>query len=408
MKTLALSVLCLCALASPALAVPDLQVFRSAGQQSVAVPDDSVDDIGDVTIGPATVLYQVRNQGDTTLVIANGVSLEGAVNGGCSVITQPDVVIMGGNISTFSIEIRPEGPGSAYSCNLVIFSDDPDQPYKFTLAATITPAGSPDFHIVGGATFVEGSPMFGVDTFIGDAVGVPTTRGFSITNVGTGTLEISEVVVDGTIHCDCEPTLVGTSLQAGDEPGALTVVVTRQRLDAGFQCDLRISSNDPDQPEYQLKLTDEGPRLLVREVAPFGVLDLGGTNSTGLNVENVGSRALENIVVRLDGAGSFEGGANCSLIPQFGSTLAVGEVGEMNFFAAEGVRFQCAYVIESNDPARPTYSFVIEGNERVGSGSGICSVGADGGMLLALVLGVLLVRGRARTRSYVSPRRTPS
>ncbi len=168
--------------------------------------------------------------------------------------------------------------GGTYEANLVVASDDPDEP-TVTVPATLNVTGAPDITV---------DPLaidFGL-TFLGAS----STRTVAVTNDGTDPLTVDV----STNHADYTVDVLSLVLYPGDESA---VFVTFAPIVPGpSSASLTFTSNDPDEPSVVVSLTGEGIEPPVIAVSPPSMeedLFTGDSASQELTIANNGVADLE-------------------------------------------------------------------------------------------------------------------
>jgi subtilisin family serine protease/uncharacterized membrane protein len=233
----------------------------------------------------------------------------------------------------FSADSLPTG---SYDGNILLFSDDPDQPL-LTVPVALTIQSAPGIAV--SADVVE----FG-DVFRGGT----TTRMLTVRNAGTELLEVQSATISG-------PFSISGSFPVSLEPGErLELPVTARGLSLGpIAGQLTIQSSDPTDPQLAVALSGTTVAApVINAVTPRldTVLRSGDTAMLPITVSNSGGNPLEIEVV---------GGLPDWLTvgPERGS-LPPGESIDMEFaIDASGMvagQYAASIELRSNDPARPS------------------------------------------------------
>ncbi|HEX4953158.1 MAG TPA: choice-of-anchor D domain-containing protein, partial [Thermoanaerobaculia bacterium] len=219
--------------------------------------------------------FNITNTGNTNLNITNAASLVSGT--GWSLIETPVTPIPPGGTSYFRARIL-SSTGGTFTGTVSIASDDPnDNPYTFSVRATVDPPPQPEIRVFRDWDNVELTSGAGF-VFPELAPGVPDSRQFRIENQGPGTLTLTNPssLVAGACFS-----------QIGDPPatslaqGASTLFRVRLQCATGgiYAGTVSIASNDGDENPFTLNLSGRVGNLPpMRITAPDG--SLVGTGST--------------------------------------------------------------------------------------------------------------------------------
>ncbi|NOY99820.1 MAG: hypothetical protein GXP40_11590 [Chloroflexi bacterium] len=120
---------------------PEIDLQRPAG---TSITDGGTDAQGDKKSGEqVTLTYTVENSGASTLSISN-ITATNASNTGVGTITPTNFTVTSGGIATFDVPYTPSAGSGAFSFELDIINDDPDESnYDLTISGTRD--GAPPF-----------------------------------------------------------------------------------------------------------------------------------------------------------------------------------------------------------------------------------------------------------------------
>ena len=327
---------------------------------SVALSGNGVDvPVVDIAVSPATLAFgnvqvgesatadvTITSEGNATLEVSE-VAISGtdlSVDASCGSLNQ-------GESCTATVTFAPTAEGPVTG-TLTVSSNDPDEG---TVVIDITGAGvtAPEADINLPVTSVD----FGELT-----VGQDSSEDFSIENVGTADLTISDISVDGgdfTVVSDCGVVAAGESC---------TATVTFAPGAAGDQsATVTVSSDDADEPTVTVAVSGSATEASVEadiDVNPtsveFGSVLVGtSTDPFDVTVSNVGGEDLVVIQSQItgDGAGAF------SIVESTCSTVAGGSscTISVNFTPTDTVAYEAALGIVSSDADEPAVAVFLTG-----------------------------------------------
>ena len=302
---------------------PDIAV----GPTDAEIARGSTLALGSVPVGGSvTREIPLRNAGAGDLRIAS-VVLNATVNAGglVGILPMPAFRIEGGGAQTiapgaggsFRVIFSPATAGS-FGAVVTISSNDPDEnPYQFSVSGTAEggepppPPGAADIAVgLGDAELAAGDAV----AFGTTPATVPVRRELKLSNKGTSPLLVRAAIrpkstaVRGTT---LPPFRFGGPASLVIEPGATRpLVLVFAPLAAGeFEAGLILTSNDPDENPFQLKLTGTGGNpdpgaapdialssesgdLATGDAVDFGSVDPGRTVVRPLTIRNTGTNDL--------------------------------------------------------------------------------------------------------------------
>jgi PGF-pre-PGF domain-containing protein len=195
------------------------------------------------------------------------------------------------------------------------------------------------------------------------SVGASRTVGVNVTNLGTADLNLTSLEVVGPNASQFAIDTGASTLGAGE---STTIRVTFTPNATGLQsAELRIESNDEDEPILAIPLSGTGRIAPVVDVDPanltFGQVTVGSTETASVTVSNVGTAPLsvDNLILAGSDPGQFA--IDSSSVP---TTLAPGEntTIEMAFEPTSGGAKTARLDIETNDTDAPTTPVSLSGS----------------------------------------------
>ncbi len=214
-------------------------------------------DFGSIDIGNGDIerTFTVQNIGDARLTIgSSAVSISGPDAADFSVFTHPFSFIADGSSATTRIRFDPSTVGTK-SATVTIPNDDADEsPYSFAISGTATSAPEIEVRLDNGILVPNGSSHVGyrVDSLsFNEAFG---ERTYTINNVGSDTLTISNVTITGTHAAEFS---VVTPPAATVAPGGSTTFTLRftQTTSGTRNATINIINNDPDEGAFSFGTT---------------------------------------------------------------------------------------------------------------------------------------------------------
>ncbi len=331
--------------------------------ETAGVSNDDIVDFGNVVVGePSTVDVVVRNTGQGTLTLASWVS--GSPAFALSPDTPPGALAPGAS-TTLQVIFTPPALGTITS-QVVINSDDPDEPaYVLTVTGTA---------VAGDVAVTEQSGTVGDDRleFGNVAVGGQWSQSFTLRNEGVGELTITgwEIVYTASgqdLGAYALELAAGTVLMPGQgRPISVTFAPTQS---GDHDAILRIFSNDPDEPVYEIDLSAQGvaPSLVVLEnsgqqanddLIAFGQVKVGQTATVLVTLLNDGEIPLE-----LTGWSTTNGAFTLDPANLGGVVLQPGQTTQVTLeYTPAAIGAGAGEIrINSNDPQRPAYVLDVTG-----------------------------------------------
>ena len=220
---------------------PEMDVERGA----TPVPDGSTDDVGTHTSGMAFMLtYTITNNGNGDLAVSNPV-----INtANCTVppATLPVNTLAPLASTTLQLTVTPLSAGS-FSVDVSMANDDPDEnPYNWLIEG-IAVDPPPEMEVARAATAITDG---GTDAAGGRTTGAAFTLTYTISNVGTGPLNLTvPVTIASETNCTATVTTEPGATVAAPGSTSMTISVT-PLADGAFSFDVSIDNNDADENPY--------------------------------------------------------------------------------------------------------------------------------------------------------------
>lgn len=229
-------------------------------------------------------------------------------------------------------------------------------------------ANSRNFELTIGVTLSEPSIVVSPTSLDFGTVKTDASKalGVLITNTGDRALNITNMVVDGSIHYSFE----GSTTATLNTEDTITVFVRFHPKTAGtLTGTLTVTSNDPDNGSLVVNLTGIGQSLSPNisvwlDTLKFGDVIAGNSSDLGFRVSNTGDTALTVSNVVASGTGfSYSGDT--------GFTVNINDSSEVTvrFAPVTTGDFTGTLTITSNDPDTPTKTVQLSGKGTTSSSS---------------------------------------
>lgn len=365
-----------------AIADVSLDSFTSIESGNLPAPEISVaNGATNLTDNSATVDFGTVTQGQTgptrTFTVSNDgtdILSVGAVSVPAGFILTDPLVgpIAPGASESFTLQVDTSVPGALSGQVTFANSDADENPFTFTVTASVNPAPPqiPDIAVALGGTDIPDNSTKPIDFGSVNQNAAAPTQTFTVTNAGSGNLNIASVTVPAGF------TLV-EGLSSTIAPGASdTFTVRLDTTSAGAKGgDITISSNDPDEDPFNFAIsgtvvavTPPAPDITVTLARPAGPID-NGNSAVEFGNKVVGARGpTRTFRVRNDGNSTLNIGnittpAGFSIIDPLKTTLAPGEAESFVLqldTTTPGTR--TGFVsIPSNDPDENPFTFRVTG-----------------------------------------------
>lgn len=348
---------------------PEIEV--TAGGAPVA--NGGTHSFGTTSVGTMlSIDYGVTNLGGLPLVLTGTptAELRNATNVTTTTVGMPGRSVAAGQTETFAVAFSPTAAG-AFSYEIVIENNDADEG-TYVVTATGT-AIAPEIAVNRGGNDI---PAGGQDDLGRIEPGVGQTLTYTIDNLGTADLALLGtpiVDVSGANNVTASVTMQpATATVAAGGSTTFTVDVSADAAGA-FSVDLLIPNNDPDEGGFTVSIVGEGfiPAADL-EISRGGTpVANGGTDNAGNSMPGspqVFTYTLTNsgtLDLTLNGNARIENAMNAeaTITTQPAMTIApaASETMEVSFSAQAAGAFSFQVVVESNDPAEPTYTITVSG-----------------------------------------------
>ncbi|MBL9131145.1 MAG: choice-of-anchor D domain-containing protein, partial [Verrucomicrobiaceae bacterium] len=350
---------------------PEIAVAKTAGNVDLTSGSLTPVNFGNVSTAASTALdFTLANTGSASL---NGIDfiIDGPHSIDFHLIAENLSDVDGGASASFQIEFEPSAAGVRQATLFIRSSDADENP--FIIHLTGTGDATPEIAVTGaGRSLVDGDPS-PVD-FGTLAVNAHQDISFSIANIGT--LDLTGLTLSLT-GADASQFSIQTGLAASTlaPADAAPVVIRFAPASAGVKhANLQITSNDSDEPVFDIALTGEGAvaaelvlenaaavSLGLNESADFGTVLSGESAALTFTIKNIGSADLTGLTLSLSGdaAADFSLGALSTPAP------LTGPAGVSTFTltfspSASGIR-NAALLIESNDADEGQFVIYLTG-----------------------------------------------
>lgn len=352
------------------LPVPIIGIEQPIGTSLVS--GESEVDFGDVPIGadPLERSFAVRNTGTGDLNLLSP-TLSGPGAAAFSIAVQPLSTLDPGGSTTFVIRFTPVATG-VQAAELTVISNDEDRsPFVIPLTGTGVTLPKLVVETEDGQALPAGTGSVAFEN--ADVSGTPVDRVVVVRNLGTASLANLTATLIGDAGADFE---IMSVLPSELAPNASSVVTLRfsPSLAGGRTALLRLSSNDPEWPNYDLTLSGVGvvtPVIQIShpadqplsngaaEVAFGEALVAKATSERTLVIRNVGTDDLTPIAMAIIG----DAAADFSLVSAVETQLAPSEQQEITVrFAPSVGGVRTAWLqVTSNDPANGSFQIALSG-----------------------------------------------
>lgn len=231
-------------------------------------------DFGEVDLAgdPATHTFVIRNDGDASLSLSR-LEFQGGQTSDFSITRVPSATIPAGSESSFGVRFKPGATGLRSTTLRILNNDTNENPFDFVIQGTGTTI-APELTLKGRGLPIpagDNSPRRD-DLTQFDAIGVhegSRSHTFTIENSGTSALTITSVSIVGSAAADFGV----TDPPPGDlVPGqSIPLVVTFNPSARGMRsATLRLVSNDPVTPTYEVALLGAGGRFRITRIERQG------------------------------------------------------------------------------------------------------------------------------------------
>ena len=210
---------------------PDIRIFGTNAQEIINGEYETSLELGTdfghvhALTGTSTHVFSVTNQGTRSLIIDDVLPIGGDTND-WQILNWPTNALAPGASAPLEILFEPQGPGHRRTLLFLPNNDPTNDPYGIWLSAEAIQAEMLAL-AMNGTIISNGSvnPLIELGTDFGDVrlTGDPEIRSYVVTNIGTATLNLSDIRPDGINPLDFQVT-VPDNFPVSIEPGGTTTV----------------------------------------------------------------------------------------------------------------------------------------------------------------------------------------
>ena len=332
-----------------------------------------VDDTGSVNLGSGAIgstiskTFTIQNTGNAPLTLGTVTVPTGFV------LTQAPATstVAAGSSTTFTVGLNTAAAGT-FSGSLSFTNNDADEnPFNFALSGTVntsTPTAAPEIEILDGSTvLIDGASTV---NFGSVALGATATKTFTIRNLGTSNLTLSQISL---------PT--GFSLSAGPgrttvaPGGSTTLTLALNTTTAGTKTGgVAIANNDANEGPFNFNVLGvvttqtpttapeieilDGTTSLVdgSSTVNFGSVTVGATATKILTIRNIGTANLNLTQLVLPTAYSLTAGPGLNILAPGTSTVI-----SISLNTANVGTFTGAFALANNDADEGPFNLTFTG-----------------------------------------------
>jgi hypothetical protein len=349
-------------------------------------------EFGYILVGTSwTYDYTITNTGTAALNLTSSPRVQLSGSSDFSVIVQPaSTIAAGGGTTTFHIQFTPTGPGTKTATVTIANNDSDENPYNFVIQGTGIVI--PEMGISGNGQVIndgDTTPSLSDHTdFSSTITGTSIIRTFTITNTGTGVLNLTgspRVILSGSEDFTVITQPTATVAPSG---GTTTIQIRFTPTSAGTKTTtVTIANNDSDENPYNFVI--QGSGIGVPEIETLGNLQViadgdttpVSTDHTDFGSIVTGSTIVRTFTIRNTGTGvlnltsspkvQISGSTDFTVIAQPAATVAANG-GTTTFqvqFAPTSIGTKTATIqIYNDDSDENPYNFTIQGT---GTATGI-------------------------------------
>ncbi|MCX6856057.1 MAG: choice-of-anchor D domain-containing protein, partial [Verrucomicrobia bacterium] len=294
-----------------AIPVSEIAVVQDA--EAVNLVDGSAVPVsfGTVNTGGTTSLsFTISNSGNADLT-GLGFVVDGVNASDFQVSASPVAPVAASSTTTFTIEFTPSSGGTRTAAVHFASNDGDESPFDILLTGTGT--ASPEIAVENDANASLSDGSVTAEEFGTGSVNSYEEITFTVRNEGTLDLTGLAVSIDGTNASQFSvSSALGTSTIAPDGSASLTVRFAPTTSGAKSAA-LHITSNDADEPSFDILLAGEGviaPEIVVEKAGgnldtgdtlDVGVVATGSTADHTFTIKNTGSADLTDLAVSVEG-----------------------------------------------------------------------------------------------------------
>jgi len=297
---------------------PEIQVFNG----TVDIVDGSTNaiDFGEAAFGSyVTKTFTIKNTGKAPLNLSNlelpdGFSLLGTLPASLAINNWTDI----------RVALDTKTPGT-YSGRFNLINNDPDEnPFDFAISAKVKPAPTPEIQVLNGTFDIADGSTTAID-FGNVTFGSTVTKTFTIKNIGTATLNLSNLKLPNGFS------LVGAfpyTVAANDSRSITVALNTNTPTPGTYSGSLSFTTNDIDESLFDFAISGTVKPPLASEIYL-----LNGTDSSEYLKGNAPANKIygfggnDNIVGNVGNDQLFGGDGNDTLWGNEGNDLLYGDSG---------------------------------------------------------------------------------
>lgn len=244
--------------------------------------------VGSTLIGtPLDHTFTITNVGVDNLTLGSI-----TVPAGFTVLTPPSSPVPGQSSTTFVVRLTAAAPGT-FSGQVAIPNNDPNEnPFTFNINGTVT---APSVQVFDGSTPLvnnSGVANFGVTT-----PSTPITKTFTITNSGTGQLNLSNLTVTGSDFVIVAPGFGSSTVL----PGQSTTFRVRFNALAEGTVNATVSFNNNDGNNNPFSFTVQGTVAVPEVTVLNGLVNVPDDSTVNVGSTVIGTPITRTFTVRNDG-----------------------------------------------------------------------------------------------------------
>ncbi len=306
---------------------------------------------------PVTKIFTVRNTGTAVLTLSDLLVPKGFV----LIDTFPDRIPTDGTDS-FQIQFSAAGVGD-FEGVLRFATDDKDEnPYEFTMKGKVLPKPEPEIEVSENSIR---TPNHGTSDFGSTTIGTPVTKTFTVRNIGTAVLELSNLNLPGS----CSLTSTFPNTVAAGSTDSFQIQLNADTVGT-FEGLLGFDTNDSDEHPFYVTLfaavlPESSPEIELWEnntsIPTSGNVDFGKTRAgmpvtKTFTVKNTGDVDLTLRDIELP--------KGFDLIGTFPDTVAPGGADsfQIRLTADSSGIFTGSLQFDTNDADENPYKFIVNGS----------------------------------------------
>ncbi len=230
---------------------PEIDIVRGS-----SIADGGSDDLGQVSAstGSNIFTYMLDNSAGGDDLVVTGVTFSGQSNVNVSTTASFPITVGPNTAVGLAVNVQPTGNG-AFSFDLEIASNDADEnPYDITVSGTGTGADPEIDLLKGTSSLANGS----TDPQGNLAIGQQLSLSYTISNTGTGNLDITSVAISSQSNVSASVT--STSGAQTVTPGSTTGLDLAYTISGGgpFSFDVVVTNNDANEASYTITVEGSG------------------------------------------------------------------------------------------------------------------------------------------------------